>query len=430
VTAPLAAAYRERPLWHDGVIDDHRRPRPGRLPPRAADVVVVGAGYCGATAAAGLARRGRSVVVVDAEDPGAQASSRNGGMVIPELKHGPDALVRRHGDVGRALVEHTLAAYAYVRELVAHERIDCDWRDSGGLLLAHHPRQARALQDAVDEWSAWGEPVHFLTRADLVAEIGSDAHFAGMLLERTAAVQPAKLQAALVARAVAVGVDVHHRTRATRVEPLDQGFRVHTTRGAIDAGDVLVAANAYVDGVAPRLRRCVLPIGSFIIATEPLSDDLAHSVMPAGRMCFDTKHLLNYWRLSPDRRMVFGGRASLSATTVAAARDVLSTEMLRIHPQLQGIAVTHAWGGKVAMTRDRLPHCGRVDGVAYATGCNGTGIALATWSGERAAAWMTGDEPPPAFADLRLAPIPFRGLRRWWLPPAGRVLQVADRLGR
>jgi gamma-glutamylputrescine oxidase len=174
----------------------------------------------------------------------------------------------------------------------------------------------------------------------------------------------------------------------------------------------------------------VLPLGSFIIATEPLPPEQARSVMPGDRLCFDTKHLLNYWRLSPDRRMVFGGRASLAATTVAAARDVLYAEMVRVHPQLRGTRVTHAWGGRVAVTRDRLPHVGRLEGVAYATGCNGTGIALASWFGERAAAWMTGEEPPPAFSVPSFPTIPLRAWRRLWLPPAGRVLQVADRLGR
>ena len=143
--------------------------------------------------------------------------------------------------------------------------------------------------------------------------------------------------------------------------------------------------------------------------------------MPGDRMCFDTKHLLNYWRLSPDRRMVFGGRASLSPTTIADARDVLHAQMVRVHPQLRGVAVTHAWGGNVAVTLDRLPHCGRIDGVAYATGCNGTGVALATWSGERAAAWMTGEEDPPG---VRRAPVPADPV-----PPAAPVVAPARRTG-
>jgi glycine/D-amino acid oxidase-like deaminating enzyme len=250
------------------------------------------------------------------------------------------------------------------------------------------------------------------------------------LFERTASIQPAKLHHALLERARAAGADVHHHTPATRIERRGSRFRVHTTRGAIDAGDVLVAANGYVDGVCPSLRRRVLPIGSFIIATERLPPELACAVMPGARMCFDTKHLVNYWRLSPDGRMVFGGRASLSHTTVEEARDVLHAQMLRVHPQLAGVSITHAWGGNVAVTLDRLPHCGRLDGVAYATGCNGTGIALATWFGCRAAAWMTGEAEPPAFAQATFRRIPFLQARRVWLPAAGIALRVADRLGR
>lgn len=427
VSAPLAADYREGPLWHDGVVADES---PGHLPPSAADVVVIGAGYCGAVAAAGLAERGREVVVVDAGGAGAGASSRNGGMVIPELKHGPAALARHRGDVGRAMITDVLDAYAYTRDLIRRDDIACDWMETGGLLLAHHRAQVAGLADAAKEWAELGEPARFLSRAELAAEIGSDVFAAGFLLGRTASIQPAKFHRALLGRAAAAGADIHHHTPATRVERRGSRFRVHTARGAIDAGDVLVAANAYVDGVSPPLRRRVLPIGSFIIATEPLPPDLARAVMPGGRMCFDTKHLLNYWRLSPDGRMVFGGRASLSHTTVTEARDVLHAQMLRIHPQLADVLITHAWGGNVAVTLDRLPHCGRIDGVAYATGCNGTGIALATWFGARAAAWMTGDDEPPAFAQTRFRPIPFRRARRAWLPAAGVVLRAADRLGR
>jgi glycine/D-amino acid oxidase-like deaminating enzyme len=427
VTAPLAPDFRAVPLWHDGVVAgdsvDH-------LPPAAADVVVVGAGYCGATAAAGLAARGRDVVVVDAGGPGAGASSRNGGMVIPELKYSPASLARRRGEVGRSMTADILDAYAFTRDLVADEGIACDWRETGGLLLAHHPEQVAGLRDSVEEWTDLGEPARFLSREDLASEIGSDVFAAGFLLERTASIHPAKLHRALLARATIAGVDVHHHTPATRVERRGAGFRVHTTRGAIDAGDVLVAANAYVDGAFPALRRRVLPIGSFIIATEPLPPDLARAVMPGGRMCFDTKHLLNYWRLSPDGRMVFGGRASLSRTTVEHAREVLYSQMVHVHPQLGDIPITHAWGGDVAVTLDRLPHCGRLDGIAYATGCNGTGIALATWFGARAAAWMTGEEAEPAFAQVPFRPIPFGQVRRAWLPAAGVVLRAADRLGR
>ena len=428
--ARLADGYRERPLWHDGVVPEVSPGTPAELPPAHCDVVIVGAGYCGLAAAAGLAARGRVVTVVDAEPVAARASTRNGGMVIPELKFGPDALRRRHGARGDALVQHTLDAYAHLRDLVVDEQLDCDWDEHGGLLLAHHPRHVAALEEDTCEWAARGEPVAFLDREALRAEIGTDAYFGGFLMERTAGVHPAKLHRALLGRAERAGARVHHGTRVTHIEGQPGEFRVQSTRGAVRARDVLLAVNAYVDGAAPSLRRRVLPIGSFVIASEPLPLELQHAVLPGRRMCFDTKHLLNYWRLGPEGRIVFGGRASLSRTSVAEARDVLYEQMVGVHPQLRGTAITHAWGGDVAVTLDRLPHCGRIDGVAYATGCNGTGVALSTWFGARAAAWMTGEEEPPAFAELPFRAIPLRSWRRVWMPPAGRVLRLGDRFGR
>jgi glycine/D-amino acid oxidase-like deaminating enzyme len=197
---------------------------------------------------------------------------------------------------------------------------------------------------------------------------------------------------------------------------------------------VLVATNAYADDLVPELRRRVLPIGSFIIATEPLDEDLARSCIPRRRMVYDAKNFLFYWRLSPDDRMVFGGRTSLAPTTPAQARDVLYAEMVRVHPQLAGSRLEHSWGGNVAITFDRLPHCGRLplpDGgdVAYATGCNGTGIALATWFGAQAAAWLSGEEPPPAFAQLPFPPVPLHSWRNAYLPAVGWWFRAKDRLG-
>ena len=151
-----------------------------------------------------------------------------------------------------------------------------------------------------------------------------------------------------------------------------------------------MAANATVDDIVPELRRRVVPMGSFIVATEPLDPALAASCIPNGRMVHDTKNFLFYWRRAPDDRLVFGGRTSLGATTVPRARDVLAGEMVRVHPQLEGVAIDRAWGGNVAITFDRLPHCGRTPlpgggSVAFATGCNGTGVALMTWFGQQAA---------------------------------------------
>ncbi|MSO78493.1 MAG: FAD-binding oxidoreductase [Acidimicrobiia bacterium] len=428
--APLGPDYRESVLWHEGVERAH--PAPGRLPTEA-DVVVVGGGYCGLMAAAELTRRGRHVVVLEAEELGVGgASTRNGGMVIPELKYGPRALTRKYGPLGREMAESVFDACSLVARLVDEHGIACDYQQTGGLLLAHHDAQVAGLRESEREWvDDLGRPAHFVDGDALHEEIGSSEYVAGLVMDDVAGIQPAKYHAGLVRIALDAGVELHDRTAAEVLEPRARGgWRVATTRGVVLTKDVLVATNAYIDGLVPPLKRRVLPVGSFIIATGVLDEDVARAVIPRGRMVFDTRNLLAYWRLSPDRRMVFGGRTSLAPMSVAKARDRLYEEMVRIHPQLDGMPLDFAWGGHVAITFDRMPHFGRVNGVAYATGCNGTGIALATWFGERAAAWIADGEPPPVFAHLKFPKIPMSSLRRAYLPAVGQWFRAMDRAGR
>jgi glycine/D-amino acid oxidase-like deaminating enzyme len=436
LTTPLAPGFRLEPLWHAGVEVPLEANAVRRLPGDA-DVVIVGGGYCGVMAGAQLAARGRTAVVLEADPIGVGASTRNGGMVIPELKHGPEWLARKHGSLGGELVDSVFDAFALVERLVEEWSIDCDYARTGGLLLAHHERHVPGLEDEVREWrDVLGEEARFLTRDELHSEIGTDQYHAGLLVERTGGLQPAKYHAGLVRRAIDAGAQLHGSTRATAVEARHGGgYLVSTPRGSIDSRDVFVATNAYADGLVPALAQRVLPLGSFIIATTPLPSDVARSCIPHRRMVYDAKNFLFYWRLSPDGRMVFGGRTSLASTTVAEARDVLYREMVRVHPQLEGVALAHAWGGNVAITLDRLPHCGRVSlpgggDVAFAAGCNGTGVALATWFGDRAAAWLAGEEPPPPFAQLRFPTIPLHRWREQYLPMVGWWFRAKDRMGR
>jgi glycine/D-amino acid oxidase-like deaminating enzyme len=421
--APLAPAFRAEPLWHAGVTLDHA---PRELP-RRADVVVVGGGYCGLAAGAELGRRGRDAIVLEAAELGHGASTRNGGMVLAELKRGVRFLTRRYGPLGRRLVESTYEAFSLVEELVGHDGIECDYARTGALVLAHDRRALGRLRhlerECVDDLD---EPARLVDRDSLREELGSDRYLGGLLLERAGRVQPARYYGGLLGRARAAGASVHAHTRATGIVPSGTGFRVDTSRGAIDCADVLVATNAYADGLVPGVRRRVLPVGSFIIATVPLTADVASAVIPRGRMCYDTKNFLFYWRLSPDRRLVFGGRTSFVPTTVAKARDVLYRELVRVYPQVDGVPLEFAWGGEVALTVDRLPHFGRLDGVAFATGCNGAGVALATWFGFRAAAWLCGEEPAPPFAEIPFRRVPFHAFRAAWLPAIGAWFRLCD----
>ena len=424
--ALLTPDYRDAVLWSE------QAPPPQTLPaalPHEADVLVVGAGYCGLAAGAELARRGRSVVVVDRDEPGAGASSRNGGMVLPELKWGPATLAGRLGDLGRRLFAAVDEAFDLVESLVGEGGIDCGYERSGQLYLAHNRRAVPGLRSLADEFRSIGHEAAVVEGDDLAAELGSSRFPAGLVLPRSGGLHPARFHAGLRRRAEAAGAAVHPRTTVLGLEPRPSaGVTVRTDRGPVAAGDVLFATNAYVDGAAPRLRRRVLPLGSFIIATEPLDADLAASLIPRRRMCFDTKNLLWYWRLGPEGRLLFGGRKALGRVGLAAARDHLYASMLEVHPRLQGVRVARAWGGLVALTRDRLPHCGRIDGAWYATGCNGSGVALNTWLGQRMAAAICG-EPLPPFAELPHPVVPLHRARSLYLPAVSAWYQLRDRRG-
>ncbi|MCE7885076.1 MAG: FAD-binding oxidoreductase [Actinobacteria bacterium ATB1] len=420
--ALLSDSYAEDCLWQAQVPAPSSSPTPL---PSTVDVLVVGSGYCGLSAAHTIALGGKSVAVCDTERVGFGASTRNGGMVIPELKAGPGTLAESYGDLGRQMFRDVNEAFDLVEKLA--EDHDFDYVRTGMLHLAHHASRVRDLRAEAAEYKAEGEDVRLLSKDDLAEEIGSQRFHAAVLHERTGALHPAKFHSVLAERARGAGATLHARTRVTSVERRNgAGFRATTIRGAVDAGDVVVATNAYADGLVPPLERRVLPVGSYIVATEVLEPALAKEVSPRGRMFVDTKNLLFYWRLTPDGRMAFGGRRSLRHPTLEEARDFLYRSMVETHPQLRGIRVDYAWGGDVAMTLDRMPHFGRIDGVLYATGCNGSGVGLNTWMGMKAGEVSLGGAPP-AFATLTHRAIPMHRWRSAWLPVAGLWFRLQDR---
>jgi glycine/D-amino acid oxidase-like deaminating enzyme len=427
MAAPLAPDYADGVLWHDTAgapLVDEPDPLPAEV-----DVVVVGGGYCGLSAAAELARRGRSVAVLDRGPLGIGASTRSGGMVLPELHVGPDALVERFGDDGRRMHEAVEEAFDHVEALTSGpDGIDCDYARTGRLELAHGRASAERLRALGDELARRGHEARYVDGDDLASEVGTDRYVAGLVVARSGGLQPARFHAGMVTRARAAGVGLHPSTPVAAVRADGRAVELADGR-TVACGDVLVALNAHVDdGVSPGLRRRVLPMGSYIVATGPLEPALQKEVLPTGRMVYDTKNLLSYWRLDPDGRMVFGGRKGLSDTTVAAAREDLHARLAAIHPQIADVPLVRAWGGSVALTRDRLPHCGRIDGAWYATGCNGSGVALNTWLGHAMAGAICGGQLPP-FSVAPLPSIPFQGLRGAWLPVLSVALRAQDRIG-
>ncbi len=393
-------------------------------------MVIIGGGYTGMMAAARLAWRGRSVTVLEQNELGWGASSRNGGMVLPGFKSDPGSLLRRYGDHGRQLYQATLDAMALVEETIRANQIDCQYAQTGQLYLAHKPALVRRLDDEAHILSQqFGLAARVIPRVELASEIGSSRYYGGLLVERSGGLHPAKYFAGLARLARDRGAHLYGHTPATAIERRHRGgFAVSTPRGRISAGNVLLATNGYSDSIVPSVRRRVIPIGSYIIATEPLTSELAQSAIPNRRMLIDSKNFLYYWRLSADNRMLFGGRASFAPTTIPKARDWLYAAMTRVHPQLRGVRVEHAWSGLVGFTFDRMPHIGRINGVTYALGYCGTGVAMSTYFGQLAADWIAGDALPP-FWQRPFPSMPLYREKAWFLPALGWYYRTLDGLG-
>lgn len=406
-----------------------------RLPeaalPTEADVVIVGGGYTGMMAAARLAWRGRAVALLERNELGWGASSRNGGMAHPGFKVGPSTVARRYGARGLARYRASLDAFALLEETIQTHRIDCDYERSGHVYLAYKPGDVTDMEaETRFVTHEFGLTARMIPREALHEEIGSPLYHGGMLFERSGGLHPAKYIAGLIRLARDRGAHLHDHTAAVAIERRRRGgFRIRTTRGSIECREVLIATNGYSDRLLPQLRRRVIPIGSYIIATEPLPPDLARETIPNRRMLFDSKNYLYYWRLTPDGRMLFGGRASLAPTTIPRARDWLYQAMVRVHPQLAGVKVENAWGGNVGFTFDQMPHIGRMDGITYALGYCGTGVVMSTYFGQLAADWIAGGELADAWNGW-FPTAPFYRERPWFLPVVGWYFAAQDRFGR
>jgi glycine/D-amino acid oxidase-like deaminating enzyme len=428
----VSTTPRATPLWTDAERD--ASPLPSAAPlPRSVDVLIVGAGYTGLSAARETAAAGRTTLVLDAAGVGGGCSSRNGGQVAYSIKPSLETLTRRHGaDLAFRICEEGHRAVAHLRGLALEHDLDCDWRPRGGFYGAHTQRHFAALvAQAEHQPKGLEQRIRIVPKSQQQAEIASDFYHGGCVYEDDASIDPRRLLLAILRRASAVGATVVEHCPVASIQAGRAGFEVQTGRGVVVARKVLLATNGYSGPLSPWHRRRVIPIGSYQIATDRLGADLVRSLIPQGRNVSDTRRVVVYYRPSPDgERIVFGGRASLDERDPLGCVPRLRSMMTQVFPQLESVGIAHAWAGWVAYTFDTLPHLGQRDGLYYCMGYCGQGVALAPYFGRRIGQQIA-DQPEGATA-LDSLPFPTRPYyfgSPWFLAPAILAQGLMDAVG-
>lgn len=426
---------KEYPYWWDtepALRPGSERPRPS-LDGRSSkvDVAIVGAGYTGLSAARHLAQQGASVVVLERGSIGSGASSRNGGQVLTGLKLDAAVLVQRYGArLARQLFDVSLDAVGRLESIIAEDAIDCGYARTGHIQAACKAAHFTAFRDEQALLArVFNHEVSVVPRSAQQREIGTTRYHGLLVDERSGALNPAAYVCGLAAAAAqrgaiivgGVGVDVVNRAGAR--------WTVTTPQGSIDAGNVLIATDGFTGSASRVFRRRMVPIGSYAVATEPLGDALATRLMPRGRMAFDSKNLLHYFRLTADGRLLFGGRARFAPPTESTTRQAAETlrrGMVGVFPELETTRIDYAWAGTVSVTRDQMPRAGCLDGLYYAGGYCGHGVAMATYLGELIARRISGEAFEHPLLDDTFPEIPLYSGTPWFLPLVGAFYRVKD----
>lgn len=426
-TKLFAPAYKPEPFWWErSPLSTEANPSL----PESADVVIIGSGYTGLCAAIQTARGGRHTVVIEANAIGSGCSSRNGGQMSTSIKPAYDDLSRKVGHrLAFDILKEGHNALHWIGEFIETESLDCDFKVVGRFYAGHTPGQFERIAKSIEnppkglETDAYAVP-----KAEQHTEIDSPDYYGGVVFPRHASVDPGAYHKGLLGLARSAGATVIGYCGARGIFGTAGDLTVATDKGPIKARNVIVATNGYTGSPTPWQQRRIIPIGSYIIATEPLAPDLIQRLIPKQRVVNDTRKLVVYYRTDPaGERILFGGRVSISETDPTVAAPDMHAEMVMRFPDLAETPITHAWMGFVGYTFDEMPHLGVQNGIHYSMGYCGSGVSLASYFGTKIGQQVLGlKEGDSPLTQIDFPSRPYYWGKPWFLAPSIRYYRWKD----
>lgn len=418
------------PYWHDTApvfSGTEKGPVEGDY-----DVAVVGGGFTGLSASLALAKKGARVILLEAGRLGGCASGRNGGMCNNGFAQDYAGMVGRLGaDVAKRLYQSFNSAVDTVEQIVRDEAIDCDFKRVGKLKMAAKPAHYDKLARSQELMAQGADPdAYMVSRQDMPSEVGTDRYFGGLIFPRSAAMHMGKFVHGLASAAARHGVRLHEDSPVTGMKRLNgHAHRLSTPSGDVTARQVLLATGTSAVGPLSYFRRRIVPVGAFLIVTEPLSQVRLDSLLPHRRNATDTRNFVSYFRVTPDNRLLFGGRARFARSNPRSdvkSGTILQKSMVDIFPGLSDARIDYCWGGMVDMTADRLPRAGEHDGLFYSMGYSGHGTQMSTHMGQIMAEVMDGNPAANPWGDFAWPAIPGHFGPTWFLPFVGAYYKLQD----
>ncbi|OIN26917.1 NAD(P)/FAD-dependent oxidoreductase [Vibrio barjaei] len=380
------------------------------------DVCVVGAGFSGLSSALHLAEKGFKVVVLENAKVGFGATGRNGGQIVNSYSRDVDVIESRYGEKqAKALCDMIFEGGDIIRGLIDKHNIDCDFKQ-GGMFTALNNKQLQGLEEHKKHWERYGnDQLRMMDASEVEAAVGTTAYKGALLDMRGGHIHPLKLALGEAAAVTALGGQIFEQSGVTRLEKGANPV-AHTEKGSVKAKYIVLAGNAYLGGLAPNISNKAIPCGTQVVATEPLSEAQLKEILPSDYCVEDCNYLLDYFRLSADKRLLFGGGVVYGARDPENIEGIIRPKMEKIFPQLKGIGIDYKWTGNFLLTYSRMPQFGAfADNIYYLQGYSGHGVTCTHLAGKLLAEALTGHaERFDAFADL--THIAFPGGRHFAIP--------------